>query len=170
MDRIKIELGNITEFEGDAIVNAANEELEVGSGVDGAIHAAAGPGLSDECATLGGCPTGEARITGGYNLKARHIIHTVGPIWDGGFQNEAEMLGNCYRNSLQLARDNNISTIAFPAISTGAYNFPQDQAARIAIDTVIEFLVINELPLEVTFICFESDSLAHYQIKIRSET
>ena len=170
MDRIKIELGNITEFEGDAIVNAANEQLEVGSGVDGAIHAAAGPGLSDECATLGGCPTGEARITGGYNLKARHIIHTVGPMWDGGLQNEAEALRNCYRNSLQLARDNNISTIAFPAISTGAYNFPQDQAARIAIDTVIEFLVINELPLEVTFICFESDSLAHYQTKIRSET
>ena len=170
MDRIKIELGDITKFKGDAIVNAANEHLGVGSGVDGAIHAAAGPGLSVECGTLGGCPTGEARITGGYNLKARHVIHTVGPMWDGGFQNEVEMLTNCYRNSLQLARDNNISTIAFPAISTGAYDFPQDQAAQIAVDTAKEFLEINELPVKVTFICFGADSLAHYQSIIKSES
>ena len=163
MDRIKIELGDITEFEGDAIVNAANEQLSPGSGVDGAIHTAAGPELADECETLGGCPTGEARITGGHNLKAKHVIHTAGPMWDGGYCNEVEFLTNCYRNSLKLASQNQIQTIAFPAISTGAYDFPENQAAQIAVKTTKAFLQGNELPKQVTFVCFDQLSLDHYE-------
>ncbi len=163
MNRITLQLGDITQLEVDAIVNAANEHLSPGSGVDGAIHTAADPGLADECETLGGCPSGEARITGGHNLKAKHVIHTAGPKWDGGNRNEVEFLTNCYRNSLELASQNQIHTIAFPAISTGAYDFPENQAAQIAVKTTKAFLQENELPKQVTFVCFDQASLAYYE-------
>jgi O-acetyl-ADP-ribose deacetylase len=163
MNRITLQLGDITQLEVDAIVNAANEHLSPGSGVDGAIHAAAGPELADECETLGGCPTGEARITNGYNLEAKHVIHTVGPIWEGGHENEPQLLENCYKNSLRLASENGIRTIAFPAISTGGYDFPPNQAAQIAVKTTKAFLQDNELPEKVIFVCFDQASLAYYE-------
>ena len=163
MNRITLQLGDITQLEVDAIVNAANEHLSPGSGVDGAIHAAAGPELADECETLGGCPTGEARITNGYNLEAKHVIHTVGPIWEDGHENEPQLLENCYKNSLRLASENGIRTIAFPAISTGSYGFPPDQAAKIAVKTTKAFLQDNELPEKVIFVCFDQASLAYYE-------
>lgn len=163
MSRIKIKLGDITDFVGDAIVNAANAQLSGGEGVDGAIHRAAGPQLLEECQTLGGCEVGEAKITGGYNLKARHVIHTVGPIWEGGENDEEELLKSCYSNSLWLAEEHQIQTMAFPAISTGAYDFPKDLAAQIAINTTKIFLETNELPEQVTFFCFDQDSLVLYE-------
>ena len=169
MDRIKIELGDITEFEGDAIVNAANEQLSGGEGVDGAIHKAAGPQLLEECQTLGGCEVGEAKITGGYNLKAKYVIHTVGPMWEGGGKDEEELLENCYTNSLRLTEEHQIRTMAFPAISTGAYNFPKELAAQIAIGTTKRFLETNELPEQVTFICFDEDSLVLYESVYEAE-
>jgi O-acetyl-ADP-ribose deacetylase (regulator of RNase III) len=163
MNRITLQLGDITQLEVDAIVNAANEHLSPGSGVDGAIHTAAGPELADECETLGGCPTGEARITNGYNLEAKHVIHTVGPIWEDGHENEPQLLENCYKNALRLASENDIRTIAFPAISTGGYGFPPDQAAQIAVKTTKAFLEGNELPEKVIFVCFDQASLAYYE-------
>ena len=135
-DGMSITEGDITRLDVDAIVNAANETLLGGGGVDGAIHAAAGPELLAECRGLGGCPTGEARITGGYRLAAKYVIHTVGPIWQGGGQDEEALLAGCYRNSLVLGRDNGVGTIAFPAISTGVYRFPAARAADIAVLTV----------------------------------
>jgi O-acetyl-ADP-ribose deacetylase (regulator of RNase III) len=137
---IDIVRGDITTFEVDAIVNAANNTLLGGGGVDGAIHRAAGPELLAECRTLRGCKPGEAKLTRGYRLPARFVIHTVGPVWAGGKHREAETLANCYRNSLQLAVDHELKTIAFPAISCGAYGYPIPQAARIAINTTKEFL------------------------------
>ena len=169
MDRIQIKLGDITEFGGDAIVNAANEQLSGGEGVDGAIHKAAGPQLLEECQTLGGCEVGEAKITGGYNLKAKHVIHTVGPMWEGGENDEEELLESCYNNSLWLTEEYQIRTMAFPAISTGAYGFPKDQAAQIAIVTAKRFLETNELPEQVTFICFDEDSLVLYETVYEAE-
>jgi O-acetyl-ADP-ribose deacetylase len=163
MSRINIQQGDITQLDVDAIVNAANEHLDGGNGVDGAIHAAAGPKLLEECLALGGCPTGEARLTKGYNLKAKHIIHTVGPVWYDGTEDEPQLLENCYRNSLQLACDNNIRTIAFPAISTGAYGFPPNQAASIAIKTTTDFLKKHDLPEQVTFVCFDEQSMSYYE-------
>jgi O-acetyl-ADP-ribose deacetylase (regulator of RNase III) len=163
MNRIILQLRDITQLEVDAIVNAANEHLSPGSGVDGAIYTAAGPELADECETLGGCPTGEARITGGHNLKAKHVIHTVGPIWEDGHENEPQLLENCYKNALRLASENVIRTIAFPAISTGGYGFPPDQAAQIAVKTTKAFLEDNELPEKVIFVCFDQASLAYYE-------
>lgn len=152
---IKIIKGDITRLTVDAIVNAANSTLLGGGGVDGAIHRAAGPKLLEECKTLNGCNTGEAKITKGYNLPVRFVIHTVGPVWYGGNNNEDELLKNCYYNSLQLAVKNQIKTIAFPAISTGVYRFPPERAAKIAIKTVKDFLSDNKSIEEVLFVCFD---------------
>ena len=142
--KIDIVRGDITRLDIDAIVNAANTTLLGGGGVDGAIHRAAGPELLAECQTLGGCQPGEAKLTRGYNLSARFVIHTVGPFWMGGGRGEAEILANCYRNSLQIAVENKIRTIAFPAISCGAYRFPILNAAKIAVATTREFLANND--------------------------
>ena len=156
--RIKIFEGDIVKMEVDAIVNAANNSLLGGGGVDGAIHRAAGPKLFEECKNLNGCPTGEAKITSGYHLPAKYIIHTVGPVWKGGNKGEDEFLASCYRNSLELARQYCIKTIAFPAISTGAYGFPSDRAAGIAVFQVKEFLQKNELPKTVFLVCYNKVS------------
>lgn len=149
---IRVIQADITTINVDAIVNAANSTLLGGGGVDGAIHRAAGPDLLKECRTLNGCGTGEAKITKGYDLPASHVIHTVGPVWHGGDKGEAELLRNAYRNSLKLAKENNISSMAFPAISTGIYGYPKDQAAKIAVETVREFLKDNDM--EVIFVTF----------------
>lgn len=144
--------GNITTLKVDAIVNAANETLLGGGGVDGAIHRAAGKELLEECRKLNGCKTGQAKITKGYLLPSKHVIHTVGPVWHGGNHGEPQLLEDCYRNSLKLAVDNGIKTIAFPAISTGVYRFPKEQAAQIAVNTIRDFL--KEHDLEVTLVAF----------------
>jgi O-acetyl-ADP-ribose deacetylase len=144
--------GDITALDVDAIVNAANSTLLGGGGVDGAIHRAAGPELLTECRTLGGCEPGEAKLTRGYRLRARFVIHTVGPFWSGGKHGEAETLAKCYRNSLRLAVENEIKTTAFPAISCGAYRYPVSEAARIAVETTREFLGSNDKIDEVTFV------------------
>jgi O-acetyl-ADP-ribose deacetylase (regulator of RNase III) len=156
--RIKIFEGDIVEMKVDAIVNAANNTLLGGGGVDEAIHRAAGPGLLEECRNLNGCPTGEAKITSGHLLPAKYVIHTVGPVWKGGEKGEDELLASCYRKSLELARDYRIKTIAFPAISTGAYGFPSERAAEIAVSQVKEFLEKNELPETVFLVCYNTDS------------
>lgn len=162
-DRLSIIQGDITELDVDAIVNAANKSLLGGGGVDGAIHHAAGPGLLEECRTLGGCETGQAKITGGYDLKAGWVIHTVGPVWQGGDVDEDELLAQCYRNSLTLAQEYPIETIAFPAISTGAYRFPVKRAARIAITEVWEFLKENDTPERVILVCYGDRTYNIYQ-------
>lgn len=155
--------GDITKLEVDAIVNAANESLLGGGGVDGAIHRAAGPELLAECRTLGGCPTGEARITQGYKLPARFVIHTVGPVWHGGGRGEDEKLAGCYRESLRLAAENDLASVAFPAISTGVYRFPPDRAAGIAIKTVREVLAAPGPVGRVVFCCFDAKTAALYR-------
>jgi O-acetyl-ADP-ribose deacetylase len=150
--KIEIVRGDITKLAVDAIVNAANTSLLGGGGVDGAIHRGAGPELLAECRTLGGCPPGEAKITRGYGLPARFVIHTVGPVWTGGKHREAEILANCYRSSLQLAVENGIKTIAFPAISCGAYGYPIPDATQIALKTVRDFLATDDRLDKVTFV------------------
>ena len=160
---VKIIKGDITELAVDAIVNAANNSLLGGGGVDGAIHRAAGPKLLEECRTIGGCPTGDARITGGDSLAARHVIHTVGPVWHGGNKGESELLASAYRESLKVAAENNLSSISFPSISTGAYGYPVAEAAKVAISTVASFLKEGVTSIkEVVFVLFDFVSFESY--------
>ncbi len=166
LSRISVVEGDITMQDVDAIVNAANTTLLGGGGVDGAIHRAAGPGLKDECRTRGGCDTGEAKITGGYDLPAKHVIHTVGPVWRGGGNDEDDLLARCYRNSLALAGQHRVRTVAFPSISTGAYRFPVARAASVAVAETAGFLRDHELPENVVFVCFGRDVADCYQSAI----
>lgn len=161
--RIEILLGDITKLQIDAIVNAANNSLLGGGGVDGAIHHAAGSELLDECKLLNGCKTGEAKLTKGYKLPAKFIIHTVGPVWDGGNHNEDKLLANCYRNSLKLAVINQINTIAFPAISTGVYGFPLERATKIAVKEIKDFLGNDQSIQKVIFVCFDNKTYQAYK-------
>jgi len=161
--QIEILRGDITKLEVDAIVNAANTTLLGGGGVDGAIHRAAGPELLAECRTLGGCSPGEAKITPGYHLPSRFVIHTVGPVWRGGKHGEPQTLANCYRNSLQVAEENGIRTIAFPAISCGAYGYPVQEAAQIAVKTTREFLTNNDKIDDAIFVLWSEDIYETYR-------
>ena len=160
--RIDVVQGDITRLDVDAIVNAANSSLLGGGGVDGAIHRAAGPGLALECRMLNGCKTGQARITGGHRLAARWVIHTVGPVWQGGNAGEDALLASCYRESLKLARDRQLRTVAFPAVSTGVYRFPVHRAARIAAAETVAFLAENPLPERVIMVCFDGGAHREY--------
>jgi O-acetyl-ADP-ribose deacetylase (regulator of RNase III) len=166
-NRIEVILGDITKQHVDAIVNAANETLLGGGGVDGAIHRAAGPELHAECMALRGCATGDAKITKGYRLPAKHIIHTVGPVWGGGKRGEDDLLASCYRKSLALAVKNGIKSIAFPCISTGVYRFPQERAARIAVSEVQGFLEMNPAMDKVVFACFQLQDFGIYEKLLR---
>lgn len=160
---IELIKGDITHIDADAIVNAANTKLLGGGGVDGAIHKAAGPELLEECISLNGCPTGEAKITRGYNLKAKHVIHTVGPIWQGGHCDEEVKLASCYQNSLRLAMEKSLKTLAFPGISTGVYGFPKELAAMIAIRETRRFLTRNNHPEKVIFVTFDDENYRIYK-------
>ncbi len=160
---IKIIKSDITQQTTDAIVNAANESLLGGGGVDGAIHRAAGPQLLEECRTIGGCPTGEARITKAYNLPCKYVIHTVGPIWKGGDQGEKELLASCYRNSLRLAMDNVVESISFPSISTGVYGFPFEKACLVSLNEIQKFLRDQPSLEEVQLVCFSEQDRKIYQ-------
>ena len=159
-DRIEVRQADITRLEADAVVNAANSSLLGGGGVDGAIHRAAGPALLEECRTLGGCPTGEARITKGYNLPAKFVIHTVGPVYSGKPE-DADLLAGCYRNSLELAANHQVRTIAFPAISCGVYGYPVEDACRVAVDTTVDFLKTDDSIEKVFFVLFSRN---HYEV------
>jgi O-acetyl-ADP-ribose deacetylase len=158
--------GDITALDLDAIVNAANTTLLGGGGVDGAIHRAAGAGLLEECRKLGGCPTGEARITGGHRLKARHVIHAVGPVWHGGARGEEELLAGCYRASFALVARHGVDSIAFPAISTGIYRFPRERACRIAVTETRRFTARSDALARVVFCCFDEETLALYRAQL----
>jgi len=161
-ERMEIMQGDITKLKTDAIVNAANSSLLGGGGVDGSIHRAAGPGLLAECRTVGGCPAGEARITKGYNLPAKYVIHTVGPVYSGK-PRDSQLLSSCYRNSLQLAADHNAVSIAFPAVSCGVYGYPIEKACIIAVETVAEFLKKNQSVRKVVFVLFSSGDYRVYK-------
>ena len=167
IETLEVMQGDITRLNVDAIVNAANTSLLGGGGVDGAIHRAAGPGLLEECRTLGGCPTGEARITGGYNLAARHVIHTVGPVFSGKPRDKTLLTG-CYQDSLQIAADSNLTSVAFPAISCGVYRYPIEEACKIAVDTSCRFLNSNPSITRVIFMLFSPGNLRVYEEYIRS--
>ena len=162
ISRLKVIKGDITQQRVDAIVNAANNSLLGGGGVDGAIHWAAGPALLEECRKLNGCETGEAKITGGHNLPAHYVIHTVGPIWRGGNDNEDELLASCYQNSLALAVEHDVRTIAFPSISTGAYRFPVERASLIAVGEIAAFLRENSTLRRVIIVCFNDQTYEAY--------
>ncbi len=161
--RIRLDSGDITRLQVDAIVNAANASLLGGGGVDGAIHRAAGSELLAECRALGGCAPGEAKLTRGYRLPSPHVIHTVGPVWRGGTTGERETLASCYRACLAIARDRRLATIAFPAISTGVYGFPREPAAAIAVATVVAYLAAEAVPETVVFVCFDAATRAAYE-------
>jgi O-acetyl-ADP-ribose deacetylase (regulator of RNase III) len=168
MTDIKTIKGDITKIKADAIVNAANTSLLGGGGVDGAIHRAAGPELLDECRTLNGCKTGEAKITRGYKLPAKYVIHTVGPVWHGGSHNEEALLANAYRNSLQLAMQHHIKSVAFPNISTGVYHFPKGLAAEIAVKTANDFCKAHPDAFdEILFVCFDDENFELYRSLLR---
>lgn len=166
-DKIKVIKGDITKLPVDAIVNAANTSLLGGGGVDGAIHRAAGPNLLKECETLGGCKTGHSKITQGYNLPAKFVIHTVGPVWHGGKSNEEELLANCYKTAFKLVQENNIKSIAFSCISTGVYKFPKERAASIAVTEAKNFFKHNNTIESITFVCFDEENLGIYKELIR---
>jgi O-acetyl-ADP-ribose deacetylase (regulator of RNase III) len=161
--RVELIKGDITTLDVDAIVNAANNSLLGGGGVDGAIHNAAGPGLLAECKGLNGCETGKSKITNGYRLKAKHVIHTVGPIWYGGYRDENSLLASCYQTSLALAKEKKIKTLAFPGISTGVYGFPKDLAALIAVNETKRFMNKNNYPEKVIFVTFSDDNYETYR-------
>lgn len=164
--RIEVITGDITKLAVDAIINAANQSLLGGGGVDGAIHRAAGLKLLAECVTLGGCATGNAKITRGYNLPARHVIHAVGPVYRGGKQGEAALLASCYTKSLELAEEHGLKTIAFPCISTGIYGYPKAEACEITVKAVSDWLANHDLPETVTFCCFSADDAEMYRARL----
>lgn len=167
-NKIELHTGDITRLKVDAIVNAANTSLLGGGGVDGAINRAAGPELLEYNRKLGGCPTGEAKISPGFKLPAKYVISTVGPVWKGGNNNEDELLANCYKNSLKVAVDNDVKTIAFPSISTGVYSFPVERASKIAVSEVIDFLEKNSSIEKVIFVCFDNKTYGVYNSILKS--